>query len=217
MQTLRPIDAQTLRELAERAAGARGPQGDPYYLVEEGGPNERFLVLGHGTPDEAPPEGAVLEIDTYAQQARRPPVTHASISSEGKTFRLDEKYDAVFWSESAVEKFLFPYYASKSMWYAAYVLCHLSQLWYGFVPRPPVPGTEAEEEEEEIPFAIAHIPDSEYVGLSLPAGYDLHLLFRTKHGAVKARPLSELIQEREAEARGTADRATRNPASPDGG
>jgi hypothetical protein len=39
-------------------------------------------------------------------------------SAEGKEFRLktSDEYDAVFWSESAVRKFVWPYYHSHRLW-----------------------------------------------------------------------------------------------------
>lgn len=71
--------------------------------------------------------------------------------------------DAVFWSVSAVEKFLVPYYASvygdQGPQMAQAVLDVL------------LPGGESVgdadavgEEEDDKPFAVAHLPSSEYVG-----------------------------------------------------
>lgn len=215
------LDAYGLRELAEAASAARGPEGDPYYVVTmrvSGGPE---LSVVHGRPGDIPPLGTMIELDTRSQQPDRPAVTYACIASGPDSYRLDETYDAVFWSEAAVEKFLFPYYASKSMWKAARHLSALSDCWYKGRPAgSPAPGGE---EVNEIPFAIGHVPDSQFVPLpgdthSIAAadGRDLHFLFRKPDGTVYPVSLADLIAEPEAEGPGTADPATRSPASGDG-
>lgn len=198
----RKWDAYALRELAEAAASAQGP----YFLIDTGDE----LMLCPGVLSTRWPAGVVLEINTPSRQPERPKVIDATIKPEdGETMSL-MRYDAVFWSEAAVEKFVFPYLVSKSMWKAAGHLAALSNCWYhgGRCPQP------TGEEEEGIPFAIGHVPDSEFVPLA--EGHDLHFLLRKKDGTVYARPLAELIAEREAEDRGTAGPATRTPASPDG-
>lgn len=69
--------------------------------------------------------------------------------------------DAVFWSVSAVEKFLVPYYASvygdQGPKMAQAVLNVL---------LPPTGTAEGGEAmvEDDTPFALAHLPSSEYVG-----------------------------------------------------
>ncbi|HWK88630.1 MAG TPA: hypothetical protein VNP72_01495 [Longimicrobium sp.] len=187
MAELPKLNALQLRTLTEHAASLRGPGGALSYMVRthDDGialiPAETTLV----------PENAVIELDTADQQAARPSVITATMvakGADGRTATADlMKYDAVFWSEAAVEKFVLPYYASKSMWMAAHVLSTISRLWYGFVPGEG--GTVVQT--DEIPFAMAHIPSSDYVGLDV--GDELHLLFRTKDGQVDARPLSRYL------------------------
>ena len=198
-------DAHYLRQRVEAAASWRGPEGDPHYLVKK--PDGELDIVRR----ESPPSDAVAEVDTLSVQPHRPKVIDATITPEDGDVHHLMKYDAVFWSESAVEKFVFPYYASKSMWYAAYYLARLAKGWYGYVPGTLPTGREADE--TEIPFAIGHVPDSEFVPID--EGGDLEFLFRKK-GTVYARSLAELIAEEEARGRGTAGPAPRTPASPDG-
>jgi hypothetical protein len=69
--------------------------------------------------------------------------------------------DAVFWSVSAVEKFLVPYYASvygdQGPKMAQAVLDVLLR-------GAESAGDGVRGEENETPFAVAHLPSSEYVG-----------------------------------------------------
>jgi len=207
------LDAYALRQVAETASGARGPDGDPYFLFEFDDAGGRRLKLWHGMPGQTPPSGTVIDIDTRNMRPDRPPVTYASIASGAESFRLDEKYDAVFWSEAAVEKFIFPYYASKSLWLAAYLLEQLSLAWYGFVPEPSADGRK--DTERMIPFAIGHIPDSDFDVIPAEPGHDLDLLFMDERG-VSPKSLAVWIAERKAATPGTADPAPRTPASPGG-
>jgi hypothetical protein len=179
------LDAQKLRSLAETAASLRGPRGDRYFFVQTGPPGRGKLDQKH-LPNEPPPDGTVIQLDTSAQQPDRPKVTGACIKAEGKSFSLD-RYDAVFWSEAAVEKFVFPYYASKSMWSAAYHLAELSREWYGFIP-----GRDTPQETGSVPFAIGHVPDSEFETIPAEPGHDLHLFFRD--GRVMS--VADLLTER---------------------
>jgi hypothetical protein len=132
-----------------------------------------------------------FEIDTREVEMR-PKVTEVTFAVEGETLtdNLADAYDAVFWSEAAVEKFVLPYYASKSLWEAAAVLDKLSMYWYGQIPPDTDPG-EGESSDVHFlvdpPFAIAHTPDSDYTSLES----DLHLLFRVG-AVVQAYRLSDL-------------------------
>jgi hypothetical protein len=102
-----------------------------------------------------------------------------------------------------VEKFVFPYYASKSLWEAAAVLRRLSYHWYGCVPpdtdaEPPAAGVVPRfgPSDDATPYAVAHTPDSQFTTVKEPTGGtrhfdDLHLLVSTPNG-VEARALSAL-------------------------
>jgi hypothetical protein len=125
------------------------------------------------------------------------------------------RYDAVFWTESAVEKFLLSYYASKYQWAAALYLTTLTRVFYGYLPnvaagnRPKgAPGTlvyTAEDgsvtEHEAIPFAIGHLPRSDYAPLeaetgAMPLGFDFWFLFRDANGeGVIHRPVAHFLEE----------------------
>ncbi len=204
------LDARDLRNRADAYAGLRGPRGDRYFFVQKGSPGHGDLERQH-KPGEPPPEGTVFQLDTAAQRPDRPEVTNVIIESGGDTTELAHMYDAVFWSESAVEKFVFPYFASKWMWKAADYLTVLSDCWYGRGPCEHPTG----EEDDSVPFAIAHVPDSDY--RAIPDGSNLHLLVRTKEGKVQAHPLADLIAKREERIHGTADPAPQTPASLGGG
>jgi hypothetical protein len=65
--------------------------------------------------------------------------------------------DAVFWSVSAVEKFLVPYYASVYGDQGPDMAQAVLDVLLRGVER-------AGDEEDEAPFAVAHLPSSEYVG-----------------------------------------------------
>jgi hypothetical protein len=204
------LDALTLRRLAEMAASARGPVGDPYYFVQR---EDGTLELVHGEPGGPVPLNAIIEIDTRTQQPHRRRVTNVALTVEGKTVSLEEQFDAVFCTEAAVEKFVFPYLASESLWNAGYTVAALAQAWYGRIP----PTSFSSAEDDPIPFAIGHSPNSEFTPLdSVPgAEHRLHLLFRDGD-RVYTRPLAQVIREREEKDRGTAGHGPRTPASPGG-
>jgi len=190
------LNALWLRKLADYAASLREPEGEVFYAVvtEENGSDS--FAIQRGTPDSIPPLGAVLEVETKDQQPARPPA-RVTIQGGGMTgcSTLDG-YDAVFWSEAAVEKFVFPYYASKSLWMAPVVLDALAKAWYGFVPGD---GSSANVAPDEIPFAIAHLPGSDYVPLTDgtidPAALldDLVVLVKKMDAPVEHRSLKEYL------------------------
>lgn len=201
------LDAYALRSVAETASGRRGPKGHPYFLVEKA---DHTLVLQPGTPDQDPPSGTVIEVDTRDQQPLRPQVDNVIIKVQDHTRELARKYDSVFWSEAAVEKFVFPYLVSKSLWKAANHLKELSNCWYHGCPIPKADGTG---EEVVIPFAIGHTPDSDF---NLVDGKDLDFLYLRQDGSVYAHSLADLIAKQEGEGHGTVGPGPRTPASPDG-
>jgi hypothetical protein len=189
------LDAHQLRELAEAASSLRRPGGEPFYGVVA---SDGVLRILPGTCEI--PGRRLFEIDTYEVE-QRPRPTSVKVECGGTESELADRYDALFWSEAAVEKFVLPYYASKSLWEAAAVLNKISFHWYGGVPKDTRggfsgstrrPGVLAEA-EDEVPFAIGHTPDSDWSDLTDAhrSAPDLHLLFR-RGDAVEARPLSRL-------------------------
>lgn len=189
-------NALQLRHLAEHVSSLRGMPWNLYGHERDGEPRITLDLAQLGA--DLPP---LMQMDTRFQQPWRP-VPEVTISAEGKEWVL-ANYDAVFWSEAAVEKFVIPYYASKSLWLAAYVLAGLSRAWYGFLPGvDPAPELDGPSpaDEDLIPFAIAHLPTSDYVTLDgEEPGADLHLLYRQSDGSVRHKSLAEFLrEEREA-------------------
>jgi hypothetical protein len=189
------LNAHQLRMLAEFASSQRKVGGDPFYGVavpdpDVMGPEFKLEIVSTLAEGQVP----LFEIDTFEVEARPKP-TEVTFKVDGMTMaNMAHEYDAVFWSESAVEKFVFPYYASKSLWETAAVLEKLSMYWYGQIP----PDTDVGEGESvfarflvEPPFAIAHTPDSDYRSLES----DLHLLVRDGD-RVRAHRLSDLPHPR---------------------
>jgi len=185
------MNFEILRKIAETASGMR--ETDLWFVVKD----EKF-TWQLSEPRDAP-EGAVV-IPVAKTPDPGPLVTEARISdAAGPGINLMEvkvpargpypggtyPADAVFWSVSAVEKFLLPYYASvygdQAPEAVATVLAIL---------RPPADGARL----EPAPYAIAHLPSSEYVGMSSPADaggggrqfYESVFLLRGDH----AEPLS---------------------------
>lgn len=147
-------------------------------------------------PDHSPCSDethVVVPVDTRFVQPVRPPVEEISIRAQGMHEpRSLLEFDAVFWTEASVEKFLIPYLASKYQWLAADALEKLSQVWYGCVPRPGAgPCPPPVNGDAEIPFAVGHLPRSEYVPLEI--GDEVVCLFRDAQGNVTARPLSDFL------------------------
>ena len=189
------LDSIAARAVAEYASSLRGPSEEPSFIVTH-------RLHGHTRmgvkqdPAASGPLQVVTPVATPFVQPARPPVEAVSMRAQGmdESVSLDE-YDAVFWSEAAVEKFLFPYYASKGQWEAAHVLSALSRAFYGFVPGEKG-GAAADADPTTIPFAVGHLPRSDYATIDEePAtmGYALHLLFRTADGKVRARPLAAFL------------------------
>jgi len=200
------LNAEQLRILSDAASGYRG--GDPFWIIYRG--DEPPTVVRAATP----PADAVFCVKTREVE-NRPKPTAVIIDCDGTTRDLAESYDAVFWSEAAVEKFVFPYYASKSLWEAASVLEKLSHYWYGTVP-PDTQGRDIQGRDTDpvplgsVPYALAHTPDSDWNTMSQDGiGSDFHLLVKDAD-VVRAVRLSDLA-DLPASA-GKADLAPRTPA-----
>jgi hypothetical protein len=185
------LDSLKARAVADYLAGARG--ADAEFLVAEPVFGEPLRIRVEQDPHYRPcstETEVVVPVSTMPIAPQRPRVTAVSIQSEPDPPVDLMKYDAVFWSESAVEKFLVPYLASKNQWQAAYVLAVLAEKWYGHVPGPDNDAGEAPlDDEVEVPYAVAHLPRSDYVTI----GEEVHFLFRKADGQVTQRPLSEFL------------------------
>ena len=205
------IDAYVFRRLAEGASGSRGPRGDLYDVV---GQPDRTLEVKARKRGTLRPAGTIIEVDTPAVEPNRPEVQDIALTVDGTQEHFYQKYDTVFCTEAAVEKFVLPYLASESLWLAAYYVQELSKAWYGFIPEPS--NASAPASTEPIPFAIGHTPNSEFTPLTGPGGpHHLHVLFK-KEGRIYGKPLAHFIAEQEAKGREKADPERRTPASKDG-
>ncbi|HEX7239826.1 MAG TPA: hypothetical protein VF263_06145 [Longimicrobiaceae bacterium] len=190
------LNSLALRDVAEFASSVRSPGGDPVYFVTTVDPATGRTRIKH-VKEHSRCSGAhdvVVPADTTAVQPGRPLVADVTIRAEGMAEPESlNQYDAVFWSEASVEKFIFPYYASKCQWAAAHVLSVISQIFYGYVPDENRSNAVL---AEEVPFAIAHLPRSEYVPIGDPTalGREMGVLFRNREtGAVTHRLLAEFL------------------------
>lgn len=165
------IDFDILRRVAETASSYR--YEDTWFAVRYDAAGN-VVIEPHHTKPACPEEECELYHVQKVKYGRPPAVTMAFIASEqapvdllkvavppqqmhpGGTYAAD----AVFWSVSAVEKFLVPYYASVYGDDAVNVVQDLLNIL-----RPEMAGDGAENTAPA--FAIAHLPNSEYV--TLPA------------------------------------------------
>jgi hypothetical protein len=103
----RPLTANELRKLAEAADGIRDKTA---YVVWSGDEPQVKTKLDDG--DEL-----IVECETRNDAKKRASFTSIVldpplIDADGNAIKnIADKYDAMFWSEAAVEKFAIPYYA----------------------------------------------------------------------------------------------------------
>ncbi|HEX9937769.1 MAG TPA: hypothetical protein VGB15_11625 [Longimicrobium sp.] len=164
-----PIGFQLLREIAECASGMRSH--DLYFVVDAADPNRFDVKVDPPQPVPEKPHTVVIHVSRSDDPDTR--VTTAIIGDGADLINLldltvgtDDPHqggtfpaDAVFWSVSAVEKFLVPYYASV---YGDQAGTYVASLLAVLLPPPDV--TDA---LEDTAFAIAHLPSSEYTKLML--------------------------------------------------
>jgi len=139
------LDAIGMREAADWAASLRQRGGDEQYLVATFDAESQDYTFTVEAEPDAPEDAVVIPCNTADVQPNRPGVRAVEMAAS--------------WAPG--EKFLFPYYASKYQWAAAEVLSQLAEVFYGYVPgftnRPGV------QSDPLIPFAMAHLPRSDYV------------------------------------------------------
>lgn len=197
-----------VRSVADAAASHRRSGGEPGYMVTThdlvGGWSTVFVPQ---TDQQAPVSGPTVEVTPVDTPTitDRPAVLNVYIQAEGMQHGYMEaldRYDAVFWSESAVEKFVLPYYASKSQYAAAEVLTGLSELFYHKIPSPDrtdEPAPSSDRTDEPVPFAVAHLPRSTYENLTETAAMGADLAVVKCHpvtGRVTHHLLSDYLQRR---------------------
>jgi hypothetical protein len=133
MPTLEPFadvppntpDYRDLRMVADWASAIRG---DPLYFTYGNDTGRMSLAQ---FPDGQPPLFT-------PPNATRPVVAQVEFAVEGvaEPLRVDgHAYSALLWSESAVEKFLLPCFASADADDAAHFLDRLTRAWYGYPER----------------------------------------------------------------------------------
>lgn len=161
----RQINAAMLRKCAESADGLRGQYVRFVYAVDPQSPTGSGVYAMLPVGNDAPYSGwTITELlrplttwtgPTHSTEAQAT-VTYTSPAGTPHAPPAG-KYDALFWSESAVEKFLLPYYA-RHLDKALYDL--LYRTYMGLGPSGLPTGVAA-------PTALIHLPTSEYDTLSL--------------------------------------------------
>ena len=126
--TVAPLDYMQLRQLAECTVGLPDDVTD-------------FVFNGHGLeplPDDvAPPDGVVLVPATNT--TRRTPLQYLTLRVGAASLNVAEyDVDAVFWSDAAVEKFVFPYCASCGACEATKAVAELQTAWNQYPEALPV-------------------------------------------------------------------------------
>jgi hypothetical protein len=192
------------RSIADAAESHRGSGGEPGYMITTHDPIGGWSTAFTPRTDQPAPlsdaTAVITPVDTPTKK-ERPAVLNVYIQAQGMQHGFMEsltQYDAVFWSESAVEKFVFPYYASKSQYAAAEVLTGLSELFYHTLPSP-------DRTDEAVPFAVAHLPRSTYAELSETAAMGADLAVVKRHpvtGEVTHHLLSHYLKRRGEERQG---------------
>ena len=105
-------DATNLSWLAETADGLRG---ETLYLIID--QDDKLQIVQESSLGNA--KRRLADICTPKTRPNRKKVTQVTCKVEnGKEKILDstKKFDAVFWTESSVEKFLYPYYRAHRLW-----------------------------------------------------------------------------------------------------
>lgn len=157
------VNSLTLRKIAEHASGVR--DRTLYFIIREGGEVE-VRDEDPGCIDDATVVAAHTET---VKKGGRPNLTGARLqvpTEFGIPVELDlldlepqgprrVEADAVFWSESAVEKFLVPYYASKHGHRGGEAAQRLVDLFH----HGKRPGSQ---DDGSTVVAIIHVPTSEY-------------------------------------------------------
>lgn len=199
---------QDLRKMAECASSYRGLP--VWMVIDEKG---WHVALQEPTAEER--EGKTVIECMNPESSPRPMVTYAMIGAGSPDERVERpmvnlldlenvgdrvgvpvvQADAVFWSESAVEKFVVPYYASV---YGNLADREVSDILD--VLDDIRKGVQAEGEDQA--FGLAHMPKSEYVqvGGTEPtlAGHTMSVLVRRANGEHVAMPVSGYRAARKA-------------------
>lgn len=151
-----PLTSVQVRRITETTSGVRGVP--VWFTLHKGD-----ISASEKPPVDPAPADTVILGGTETRRAR-PAQKGYSIESLNTPFldwaSLDE-YDAVFWTDGAVERFMLPYYASVMGYQAVPFLSKLMKIW---APGLAAEGTvETVETDTTKVYAMAHYPRSEYV------------------------------------------------------
>lgn len=147
---LRPLKASELRKIAEAADGQRGTALKVYAKVKDGDDSTvRYGVENPMTMSRPVNEDWRLLLDVMTDFENP---NHAGFKMKSVTFSLPsgdeltllgENFDAMFWSESSIEKFMLPYYLrnlTKAQFddlYSFFMESKPPHTVYGFIHYPP--------------------------------------------------------------------------------
>jgi len=190
------LNYQQLRQMVESAASYRDQT--VYLVVDDEGwsvqtmmpiVKEGAAVIPCSSPGKpgAPEPLQLAQIGLYEDK----PVDLLRLKLHGSD--QEERADAVFWTPAAVEKFVVPYYASVYGDQAPKKLTDLIGI-LGTVrtddtSEPPAPLSRP----DSTPFAVAHMPKSEYVQVDGGTDGEMVVLAQKSSGEVVATSISDYL------------------------
>lgn len=169
-----PLNALTLRRIAEWASGVRGKN---LWFVVDPDPPKKFeqwkgKIHAFGKKPKSGDYSARAVVIPVLTRKVNPNATEVNYGRLGpdkdhyinlmKVKTPDgtrHKPDAAFWSESSVEKFVVPYYASKHGHEAGKAVREVLKVLH----RLDDAGKETAGRAPDDPFALVHVPTSEYI------------------------------------------------------
>jgi hypothetical protein len=105
------LTANQLRQLAEQADGQRGVELELGDMIRQPDGSTTPSLRPAGTGGDGARSIRILT-PLLASNRRLPAAVTLTSPTSGKLISIDPKrYDALFWGEAAMEKFLIPYYA----------------------------------------------------------------------------------------------------------
>lgn len=137
------IPATMLRRVAQAADGMR--EKDFYFVI-----SERAFQIVDAEPSSPPANSIVIKCHTENRVNR--PVPRITVTAPNSLPKEIAGADALFWSESAMEKFLLPYYASLAGVDAIVEVARLTQAYL----------------DSDV-YGLVHLPKSDYVPQELTA------------------------------------------------
>jgi hypothetical protein len=149
-------DSTRLSWLSETANGWRDEKLQLVYHATDG------LSIKHANDGLKTGENKVCDIETPSSQPTRSKVVSVTLeTADGATHQFTvgpEGWDALFWSESSIEKFLYPYY-------------HAHRIW-----DDNIESVKESFEEYPMAFAIRHKAPSASAAMGAPATVEIGAL-----------------------------------------